>query len=196
MKVRVAKMVHDLKRVEVSGSAALWDWLSANHQSGESYLLVTWKTSNQDKYVSRDEVLDALLAYGWIDGRRYALDEARTMQLIGPRKQQKWTKSYRDRVERLTVKGMMQPSGTRAVNEAKARGTWLANRDVDALICPPDLFQALQSQRAAEWWDSAAPSYKRNVLRWLSLAKRQETRDKRCAEIAQACSAGIKIKNL
>ena len=42
----------------------------------------------KDKYVSRDEVLDALLAYGWVDGRRYALDEHQTMQLVCKRKQQ------------------------------------------------------------------------------------------------------------
>ena len=42
----------------------------------------------KDKYVSSDEVLDALLAYGWVDGRRYALDEHQTMQLVCKRKQQ------------------------------------------------------------------------------------------------------------
>ena len=189
-------MTDDLKKVQVSAPDALWDWLSANHHSHDSYLLVTWKKSSKEKYVSRDEVLDALLAYGWIDGRRYALDEARTMQLICKRKQQKWTQSYRDRIEKLQSKGLMQPSGLMAVDEAKASGNWLANRDVDELVCPPELADALRLQKAETWWDGAAPSYKRNVLRWYASAKKEETRHKRCLEIAKACGAGVKIKNL
>ena len=68
-------MVEGMKQIQIESSTALIDWLSDNHQSDESYLLVTWKKSEIEKYVSRDEVLDALLAYGWIDGRRFALDE-------------------------------------------------------------------------------------------------------------------------
>ena len=43
---------------------------------------------------------------------------------------------------------------------------------------------------------SAAPSYQRNVLRWLNLAKTDKTRLKRINEIANACRNGQKIKNL
>ena len=189
-------MLDELKRVQMDSTKAFWDWLSAHHQSGESFLLVTWKKSNKEKYVSRDDVLDALLAYGWIDGRRYALDDERTMQLICKRKQQKWTQSYRDRIEKLSAKGLMQPSGLMAVQDAQASGTWHANLDVDELICPPDLSEALKMQNGVAWWDAAAPSYKRNLLRWLSAAKKQSTRQKRCVDIAQACGAGQKIKNM
>ena len=81
-------MVDDLERVQIDTKKSLWEWLSIKHDSDKSYLLVTWKKSNKDKYVSRDEVLDALLAYGWIVGRRCALDEHQTMQLVCKRKQQ------------------------------------------------------------------------------------------------------------
>ena len=81
-------MVDDLERVQIDTKKSLWEWLSTKHDSDKSYLLVTWKKSKKDKYVSRDEVLDALLAYGWVDGRRYALDEHQTMQLVCKRKQQ------------------------------------------------------------------------------------------------------------
>ena len=80
----------DRERVEVSSSIQLWDWLLTAHTQHESVWLVTWKAANRDKYVSRDEVLDALIAFGWIDGRRMKLDEERTMQLIAPRQEQAW----------------------------------------------------------------------------------------------------------
>ena len=189
-------MVDNLERVQINTKESLWEWLSTKYDSDKSYLLVTWKKSNKDKYVSHDEVLDALLAYGWIDGRRYALDEHQTMQLVCKRKQQKWTKSYRDRVERLTNHGLMKPSGLTSVEEAKLNGNWFANVDVDDLVCPQDLHNSLQSKDALSWWDKAAPSYQRNVLRWLASAKKDETRHKRIVQISDACSAGLKIKNL
>ena len=189
-------MIDDLERVQINTRESLWEWLSTKYDSDKSYLLVTWKKSNKDKYVSRDEVLDALLSYGWIDGRRYALDEHQTMQLVCKRKQQKWTQSYRDRVERLTNDGLMKPSGLKSVETAKSNGNWFANVDVDDLVCPPDLYCSLQSKDAVIWWDKAAPSYRRNVLRWLASAKKEETRQKRIGQIANACGAGSKIKNL
>ena len=189
-------MGNSLERVIVDSENALWEWLSHNHKSDDSYLLVTWKKSNKDRYINRDQVLDALLAYGWIDGRRYALDDVKTMQLICKRKQQKWTQSYRDRIEKLNANGLMMPSGLAAVSEAQNKGTWLANQDVDNLICPDDLKNALQEKGGLAWWESAAPSYKRNCLRWLGAAKKSETRQKRCHKIADACGAGQKIKNM
>jgi hypothetical protein len=35
-----------------------------------------------NKYTTRGQVLDALIAYGWIDGRSLKLDDDRTMQLL------------------------------------------------------------------------------------------------------------------
>lgn len=79
-------MVDNLERVQIDTKKSLWEWLSTKHYSDKSHLLVIWKKSKKDKYVSRDEVLDAWLAYGWIDGRRYALDVHQTMQLVCKRK--------------------------------------------------------------------------------------------------------------
>ena len=101
--------------------------------------------------MSREEALDALLAYGWIDSRRYVLDEKQTMQLVCKRKQQKWTKSYRRRIEQLTVDGLMKPSGLKSVDAAKSNGDWFANVDVDELVCPNDLYRSLQTKDAVSW---------------------------------------------
>ena len=73
------------------------------------------------------EVLDALIAFGWIDGRRMKLDEERTMQLIAPRQEHPnlslhGAKTYIQRAERLEFlgEGRMQESGRAAIQQAKA----------------------------------------------------------------------------
>ena len=186
----------NLTKIVISSENELWEWLDENHSSEQSFLLVTWKKTNTKKYISRDAVLDALLAYGWIDGRRYALDKDRTMQLICKRKQQNWTQTYRDRVEKLLLDGKLKEAGLAAMRLAQQNGTWLANQNVDNLKTPNTLLDALDVEQGLAWWQSAALSYKRNVLRWLNLAKTDETRQKRINAIANACRDGQKIKNL
>ena len=73
--------------VEITTEHDLWAWLSHNFGSQGSVWLITYKKSTPQKYLSREQVLDALIAYGWIDGIRRKLDDKRTMQLISQRKQ-------------------------------------------------------------------------------------------------------------
>jgi uncharacterized protein YdeI (YjbR/CyaY-like superfamily) len=90
----------------------------------------------RDRYVSRNQVLDALIAHGWIDGRRLTLDTHRTMQLIAPRKQQAWAASYKARADRLIGEGRMHPSGLAALEAGRAIGLWTASDPIDALLEP------------------------------------------------------------
>jgi uncharacterized protein YdeI (YjbR/CyaY-like superfamily) len=75
-------------QVEVRSAADLRDWLTAHHAQADSVWLVTWKKAPGAPHVSTTQVLDELIAFGWIDGLRRKLDGARTMQLISPRRQQ------------------------------------------------------------------------------------------------------------
>lgn len=97
--------------VEITNEQDLWIWLSNNFGSQESVWLITYKKSTPQKYLSREQVLDALIAYGWIDGIRRKLDDQRTMQLISQRKTQSWSATYKQRAERLVAAGRMQPAG-------------------------------------------------------------------------------------
>lgn len=185
----------EIERVEIDSEAELWKWLDQNHAQPDSVLLVTWKASRRDRYVSREQVLDALIAYGWIDGRRYKLDDERTMQLISPRRQQVWAKTYRDRAARLIADERMRPPGQAAIDKAKASGRWDSLQSVDDLVEPGALVSALEAGGGAGWWSGAAPSYRRNVLRWIAAAKREETATKRINIIADHAAEGRKVPN-
>ncbi|NRB34930.1 MAG: YdeI/OmpD-associated family protein [Rhodobacteraceae bacterium] len=180
--------------LDIADAQGLWDWLGDNHAQAASIWLVTFKKAVPDKYVSRDEVLDALVAHGWVDGRRMVVDDLRTKQLIAPRKQPGWAESYCRRAERLEAEGRMHPSGQAAVVRAKAGGQWRATPQVDALVIPPDLAEALKAHAPADViFPDMAPSYRRNVLRWLSRAKKPETRARRAAQIAQLAAEKRKV---
>jgi uncharacterized protein YdeI (YjbR/CyaY-like superfamily) len=181
-------------QVEVRSVAQWRDWLLAHHGQEESIWLVTWKKHAGATHVGRWDAMDEALCFGWVDGIMRRIDDDRVMQLFSPRRHQRWTAMYRDRVARLVEEGRMQPAGLRAVEAAKTAGTWEAMPEVDALEVPEDLDAALGGLRAA--FDALPPSYRRNLLRWVALAKRTETRGKRLAAIVAATAEGRRIPQM
>ena len=184
----------NFKKVEVTSAGELREWLEANHTQADSVWLVTYKKHTGAKYVSTQEVLDELLCFGWIDGIRRKLDDERTMQLIAPRRAQHWAQSYKDRVARLTDEGRMHPAGLEAVEASKRRGLWHFMDDVDALIKPDDLVEALAAHDGAGAnFDAFPQSSQRFILRWIKLAKQPKTRAKRIEQTAVLAAQNKRI---
>ena len=184
----------NFEQVVVENQAALREWLLEHHQQEASIWLVTYKKSEKEKYVSREEVLDELLCFGWIDGIRRKRDEKTSMQLIAPRKAQHWAKSYKERAAKLMEEGKIHAAGQASIDRGKASGLWHFMDDVDALILPEDLKSALKAlPPAATFFDSINPSSKRFVLRWIKLAKTEKTRKSRILKIAQLAAKGEKL---
>ncbi len=185
------------EKVQVSSVAELRDWLSAHHTQSENVWLVTFKKSAPDKYISTQDILDEVIAFGWIDGIRRKLDDDRIMQMIGPRQTQAWAKSYKDRAARLIADGRMTDAGLKSIAASKGNGLWDCWADVDALIVPDDLRAALDGTPiAARNFDQSAPSYRRNLLRWVKLAKTPQTRIKRIAQIVDYTARDAKIPQM
>ena len=181
-------------QVEISSRADLRAWLEANHERETSVWLVTFKKHVEARYVSREDVLDELLCFGWIDGIRRKLDADRTMQLVGPRRAQHWARSYKERADRLQKEGLMAPAGLAAIEASKASGLWSFMDDVDALIEPPDLQEALTRHAGARTGFDAFPaSARRFALRWIKLAKTPKTRARRVEETARRAARGEKV---
>lgn len=181
-------------KVEITSQDQLRSWLLNNHKQSDSVWLVTYKKSELEKYVSRSEVLDELLCFGWIDGIRRKLDDKRTMQLISPRKAEHWARTYKERAAKLIAKDKMHKSGLKSIELSKANGLWDFMDDVDNLIIPKDLATELAILDGAfEFFDSINDSSKRFVLRWIKLAKTKKTRDSRIKKISILSSKGEKL---
>jgi len=187
--------------VQVESATELRQWLLDHHAQHESVWLVTFLKAkagspNDGKYVSRDEVLDELVCFGWIDGIRRKLDDERTMQLIGPRRVQHWSKTYKDRAAVLISAGRMHAAGIAAIESSKRDGLWDFMDDVDALIAPDDLNAALDANEPARQnYEAFPPSTKRNTLRWIKVAKTRATRAKRIATTARLAADNRRVPN-
>jgi len=184
----------NFSKVEIKSSGELRKWLSKNHVQEEAIWLVTYKKNVTQNYVSKDDVLDELICFGWIDGIRRKLDDQRTMQLISPRRVQHWAKSYKDRANKLIEEKRMHKSGLDSIKKGKKSGLWNFMDDVDKLIIPQDLKIALEKQKGAfEFFDNINDSSKRFVLRWIKLAKTEKTRINRINKISKLSSNGEKL---
>lgn len=184
----------NFEKVEIHSAAQLSAWLLAHHTQEKAVWLVTFKKSTKEKYVSREEVLDELLCFGWIDGIRRKLDDKRTMQLIAPRKVQHWAKSYKVRAEKLIEADRMHQAGLDSIKAGKESGLWNFMDDVDNLVIPKDLQSALQQLKGAmDFFENINDSSKRFVLRWIKLAKTAKTRANRINKIAKLSSIGEKL---
>ena len=187
----------NFEQVEVKSVAELRDWLLQNHNQKESIWLLTYKKEVVDKYVSVQEVLDQLLCFGWIDGIRRKLDETRTMQLIAPRKVEHWAKTYKERFSKLEALGLVHQAGFDSVSASKKARLWDFMDDVDNLIIPSDLNQALtEHQPAMEYFQKFSPSNKRFILRYIKLAKTAATRTKRIIQVVNLAAENKKIPGL
>ncbi|MEM7772350.1 MAG: YdeI/OmpD-associated family protein [Cyanobacteria bacterium P01_A01_bin.37] len=178
--------MEEFEKVEVKSTQELRQWFEEHYSQPESIWLVTYKRNVPDKYVSIQQVLDEVLCFGWMDGRRMKLDDARTMQLLSPRKTQHWSKTYKDRVAKLQEAGRMHKAGLKTIEVSKENGLWDFLNDVDALIKPDDLIEALEAHPPSlENYEDFPESAKRDILRWIKLAKKPETRAKRILETAR-----------
>ena len=91
----------------------------------------------------------------------------------------------------------MHSSGKASVAEGKRRGLWTFMDDVDALINPDDLAKRLQKCKVAvRNFEASSPSYRRNVLRWIKLAKTDSTRKKRIEKVFEFAKRNEKIPQM
>ena len=78
-----------------------------------------------------DLVAEAL-AFGWVDSLPRALDDARTMRQLTPRKPgSAWSSVNKAHVEQLLAAGLVTPAGLAAVERAQAAGAgthWTRSR--------------------------------------------------------------------
>ncbi|MEL6939313.1 MAG: YdeI/OmpD-associated family protein [Cyanobacteria bacterium J06598_1] len=185
----------DYEQVEVASRADWRNWLAAHYEQRESIWLITYKKHTGSRYLAYDAIVEEALCFGWIDSVPRKLDEDRTMLLLSPRKPKSvWSKLNKTRVEALLSKGLIMPPGLGKIEQAKADGSWVFLDDVEALIVPDDLAEALEANAEAKQnFEAFSPSSKKGILQWIKMAKRTETRQKRIEKTAAAARENKKV---
>ncbi|BAZ03689.1 YdeI/OmpD-associated family protein [Calothrix sp. NIES-3974] len=161
------------------------DWLIQNHQTSVGIWLIYYKVNSGKPSVKYSEAVQEALCFGWIDSKVKSIDEERYTQIFTPRKPKSvWSKLNKKYIEELISQDLMTEAGLAKITAAKQDGSWNSLDAVEDLIIPPDLNQALTANSIAQQnFLAFNRSTKKNILQWLTSAKRLETRLNRIEKI-------------
>jgi uncharacterized protein YdeI (YjbR/CyaY-like superfamily) len=161
------------------------EWLRENHGQKQAVWLVYHKKHTGTPSLTWSEAVSEALCFGWIDSQAKPIDANTYQQLFSRRKPTSgWSRVNKEKVQQLLADNLMMPAGLAAIEVAQQNGSWALLDEVDALVVPPDLAQALQASPLADnYFISLSRTDRRNMLQWLVLARRPETRQRRLAEI-------------
>jgi uncharacterized protein YdeI (YjbR/CyaY-like superfamily) len=174
-------------------SIAEWrEWLSQHHADTDGVWLARWKKSSGKVPLDYAQIVEEALCFGWIDGLTNTLHDGRQAQLLTPRRPGSgWSRSNKERVERLMADGRMTEAGMRVIDAARADGSWSLLDLSEALIEPAELAAALDANaEARRQWDAFPKSPRKALIYWVSSAKRPETRQQRVALIVEEAAHG------
>lgn len=172
------------------------EWLQAHHADRPAVWLLFHKQKTGARALTWSQAVDEALCFGWIDSRARPVDDEKYLQFFSRRKPKSvWSRVNKTKIERLIAEGLMTAAGFASIETARQNGSWTILDEVEELLIPADLAQAFQARPlAASYFASLSRSDKRNILQWLVLAKRPETRQKRIAEIAELAAQQLKPK--
>ena len=185
--------------VHVTTRAAWRAWLAAHHDSAREVWLVFYKAHTGKPRLAYEVAVEEALCFGWVDSLVKRLDDERYAQKFTPRKQgSTWSASNRRRVVGLVREGRMTPAGMAKVTfplpGPPAPGEPEPERTRPEPRMPRELLQVLKSNaRAWETFSALAPSYRRNYVRWIVAAKKDETRRRRLREAIELLAEGKKL---
>jgi len=177
-----------------SASPTEWEeWLEDNHARSDGVWIQMAKTKAGIDSVRYPEVLESALCFGWIDGRRVALDEQYFLQRFTPRRlRSKWSRINREKAERLIADGRMRPAGFAEVERARADGRWeAAYEGQKSSTVPDDLQRELDAHPMAKAFFAELNSQNRYAILYrLQDAKKPQTRARRLAKFVAMLEAG------
>lgn len=181
----------DYEHVTVLDRAELRAWLEANAARTEGIWLVTYRRGSGRTAPTYDEIVEEALCFGWIDSTVRGVDDERSKLLFTPRKPvSTWSAVNKRRLESLLASGLMAERGLRAIETAKANGSWELLDAVERLEVPADLAQALAAAGARATWDGFPRGARKQMLWQVISAKRAPTRLARIERIVSQAQTG------
>jgi uncharacterized protein YdeI (YjbR/CyaY-like superfamily) len=182
------KNERQLERFYAMNRAEWRAWLEEHHATEAGVWLIYYKQHSSQPGVEYEEAVEEALCFGWIDSRTNTLDDERYIQLFSPRKPKSpWSKSNKQRVEKLMQRGLMAPAGLAAIEAAKRNGSWNIYDAIENLSVAEDFRAALAANPAAlKNFEAFSASTKKQILWHIESAKRPETRARRIQQIVES----------
>ena len=180
-------------RFHAPDRAAWTAWLEQHHATLTEVFLVFYRKATGAPTLTYAEAVEEALCFGWIDGVKHKLDDARYTYRFTPRRPgSRWSAINQQRAAALRAAGKLRPAGLAAIAAAEASGRW--NAPAPAAVpdeVPAELAAALRaSPKAKAAFAKLPPSHRRQWQQYVHQAKQAETRQRRAAKAAAQLAAG------
>jgi uncharacterized protein YdeI (YjbR/CyaY-like superfamily) len=183
-------MTAELETLHVTSRRQWRAWLTRHHASSPGVWFVFYKAHTGGKSIPHEDMVREALCFGWIDSLVKRLDEDRYAIKVTPRRPtSKWSAINRKRWNELKAAGLLTSAGIAA---APTDNTYAPRPVVPEL--PAYIAKAFKSDsRAWKFFQELAPTYRRDFVVWIHIAKRPETRARRIRESIALLAAGQKL---
>ena len=176
-------------------------WLEAHHETERELLVGFHKKGSRKPSITWPQSVDEALCYGWIDGVRRSLGEESYTIRFTPRKARSfWSNVNIRRAGELIAEGRMRPAGLAAfeARTGERSGVYsFEQEDREKIVLTPEQEARFRANAAAwDYFQSCPPWYRRTATWWVVSAKREETREKRLAQLMEDSAAGRPIRGL
>jgi uncharacterized protein YdeI (YjbR/CyaY-like superfamily) len=186
-----------MKQIYVKNREEWREWLSKNHNKEENGIwLVFFKKNTKKATLEYNDAVEEALCFGWIDSIIKKIDDEKYVRKFTPRNSKSlWSSSNKKRIAKMIKEGKMTEHGLAKIDAAKKSGFWdKKDRPEINLDMPTELEKALKkNKKAGEFFETLAPTYKKQFMGWIKGAKRKETKEKRLKETIEKLEKGEKL---
>lgn len=186
--------IQDREHLQVATAKELLAWLRRNHDRSPGLWVVTHKKASGKPAPTYDEIVRAMLCYGWVDSISGKVDQDRSKLYCAPRKKTSaWSQSNKKRVAELIASGEMKAPGLAKIEAAKESGMWTRIDAAQNAEIPDDLASEFRKHLGSRENFEAFPNgVRKQILEWIVSAKTDATRQKRIHETATLAQQNIR----
>jgi uncharacterized protein YdeI (YjbR/CyaY-like superfamily) len=168
-------------------------WLAEHHDKESVVWLVFYKAHTKRLSVPIETAVEEALCFGWIDSLVKRLDDSRYLVRFMPRSDSgRWSAINLKRFQRMVETGRMTKVGL-AKMDAGVKPTIAPVRR--KLTTVPLFFKRALARNANARmnFSKLAPSHRRHFLGWVTMAKKEKTRQRRLLEAIRLLEQNKKL---
>ncbi len=173
-------------------------WLDKNSDKIDELWVGYYKKGTGKQSITWPESVDEALCCGWIDGLRKSIDEESYKIRFTPRRPNShWSTVNINRVKELSKLGLMKPSGLEAYKKRDEKKSKQASYEQKEIRFDKKFEERIKANKKAwDYFQSMAPSYRKQCTWWIMSAKKEETKLKRLLTLIESSEQKQKIPPL
>ena len=170
--------------------------MSQNYAIKNEIWLIFYKKATGQPIIPYGAAVEEALCFGWIDSIIKKIDDTKYARKFTPRKDEsKWSELNKKRASKMIKEGRMTEAGFSKIQIAKQTKRWTQHiRPKIDFDIPHEFANALnKNHQAKESFEKLAPTYRKQYVGWINIAKKPETKRKRIAESIALLQKGEKL---